>query len=336
MYNDAETNKMIGLKLNRNIYSCNGTLMLSAFTFLTDEHIRYLIQHNIYLSTDDLEPVENRSKALIESAVSEVKGIFETASRTERISIEKVERDLVPRITELANSPRLFSFLMKLQELDDYTYRHSMAVGIISTLIGKWLGCDEKTLSILSLSACLHDIGKVKIPPQILKKPGKLSFDEYALMKKHTIYGYEMIRNSYKTTSHMAYVALQHHEREDGSGYPFGVKGADLDPLSKIVAVADVFHAMTSKRVYKNAIPFYLVLKQMMDNAFGFFDPIIVTTFMQKIMESLLGCLASLSDGRQGIIVMVHLDSPATPLIRIGNRFVNLRMEPDLHIESIL
>jgi putative nucleotidyltransferase with HDIG domain len=336
MYNDAETNKMIGLKLNRNIYSCNGTLMLSAFTFLTDEHIRYLIQHNIYLSTDDLEPVENRSKALIESAVSEVKGIFETASRTERISIEKVERDLVPRITELANSPRLFSFLMKLQELDDYTYRHSMAVGIISTLIGKWLGYDEKTLSILSLSACLHDIGKVKIPPQILKKPGKLSFDEYALMKKHTIYGYEMIRNSYKTTSHMAYVALQHHEREDGSGYPFGVKGADLDPLSKIVAVADVFHAMTSKRVYKNAIPFYLVLKQMMDNAFGFFDPIIVTTFMQKIMESLLGCLASLSDGRQGIIVMVHRDSPATPLIRIGNGFVNLRMEPDLHIESIL
>ncbi|MDB5054982.1 MAG: rpfG 6 [Bacilli bacterium] len=336
MCNDAGMEKIIGHKLNRNIYSCNGSLLLSAFTFLTDEHIQYMVQHKICLSIDDLEPVENRSKELIESAVSEVKGIFETASQTERIPIEKVERDLVPRITELANSPRLFSHLMKLQELDDYTYRHNVAVGIISTLIGKWLGCDEKTLSLLSLSACLHDIGKVKIPTQILKKPGKLSFDEYALMKKHTIYGYDMIRNSYKATCHMAYVALQHHEREDGSGYPFGVKGANLDPLSKIVAVADVFHAMTSKRVYKNSTPFYLVLKQMSDNAFGFFDPIIVTTFMQKIMESLLGCMASLSDGRQGIIILVHRDSPATPLIRIGNGFVNLKTEPDLHIESIL
>jgi putative nucleotidyltransferase with HDIG domain len=336
MYNDTGTEKMIGLKLNRNIYSCHGSLLISAFTFLTDEHIRYLVQHKICLSSDDLEPVENRSKELIESAVSEVKGIFETASRTERIPIEKVERDLVPRITELANSPRLFSLLMKLQELDDYTYRHNVAVGIISTLIGKWLGCDEKTLSLLSLSACLHDIGKVKIPQQILKKPGKLSSDEYALMKKHTIYGYEMIRNSYKATCHMAYVALQHHEREDGSGYPFGAKGAVLDPLSKIVAVADVFHAMTSKRVYKNSTPFYLVLKQMRDNAFGLFDPIIVTTFMHKIMESLLGCTVSLSDGRQGIIVLVHRDSPTTPLIRIGNEYVNLKTEPHLHIESIL
>jgi HD-GYP domain-containing protein (c-di-GMP phosphodiesterase class II) len=336
MYNVAGTEKMIGHKLNRNIYSHNGSLLISAFTFLTDEHIRYLVQHKICLSTDDLEPVENRSKELIESAVSEVKGIFETASRSEWIHIEKVERDLVPRITELANSPRLFSLLMKLQELDDYTYRHNVAVGIISTLIGKWLGYDEKTLYLLSLSATLHDIGKVKIPTHILKKPGKLSFDEYSLMKKHTIYGYEMIRNSYKATGCIAYVALQHHEREDGSGYPFGAKGTDLNPLSKIVAVADVFHAMASKRVYKNSTPFYLVLKQMMDNAFGFFDPFIVMTFMQKIMESLLGCTASLSDGRQGIIVLVHRDSPVTPLIRIGNGYVNLKTEPYLHIESIL
>jgi putative nucleotidyltransferase with HDIG domain len=336
MYNDAGTGQIFSLKLKRNIYSSSGSLLLSAFTFITDEHIQFLAQHKICLSTDDLEPILNRSMELIDSAVCEVKEIFETVSRSGQIFIENVERDLVPRITELANCPGLFSHLMNLQELDDYTYRHNVAVGIISTLIGRWLGCDEKTLSLLSLSACLHDIGKVKVPQHILKKPGKLTFDEYSLMKKHTIHGYEMIMNSNKATGQMANVALQHHEREDGSGYPFGVKGSAIDPISKIVAVADVFHAMTSKRVYKNSAPFYLVLKQIMDNAFGFFDPIIVTTFVQRIMESLLGSIVSLSDGRKGIIVMVHRDSPTAPLIRIGKEYVNLNTEPNLHIDTIL
>jgi HD-GYP domain-containing protein (c-di-GMP phosphodiesterase class II) len=325
-----------GFKLNRNIYSPYGNLLLPASTLLTDEHSRILLQHKIRLSKDDLEPVPDRSQELIASAVSEVRGIFEKACNTGRVPIDEVESELVPLIQKLADSPGLFPLLLELQELDEYTYRHNVAVGIISTLIGKWLGCDEQTLGLLSLSASLHDIGKIKIPADILQKKGKLTAEEYALMKQHTTYGYDLILRSCSSALLFAKVALQHHEREDGSGYPSGLKGHQIDPLSKIVAVADVFHAMTSQRSYKEATPFYLVLKQMMDNAVGCFDPLIVTTFMQKLMESLVGSAVSLSDGRQGIIVMVDKTEPAKPLIRIGTRFVNLKMRQELHIESIL
>jgi HD-GYP domain-containing protein (c-di-GMP phosphodiesterase class II) len=332
----SESLQWIGWRLIKPIYSSKGSLLLPAPALLTDERLERLAQHHIHLTIDDVEPVQNRSKELIAEAISEIKRIFDCAHHTGKIPIDDIQTYFVPRIEQIINSPQLIQLLIELQELDDYTYQHNVAVGVLSTLIGKWLEYDEDALALLSVAASLHDIGKVKIPGEILNKPGKLTSEEFSLMKLHAQYGYDILKQSDGVSERVAKVALQHHEREDGSGYPYGLKGKAVDPMSKIVAVADVFHAMTSKRVYKEATPFYQVLGQMMDNAYGLLDTGIVTLFMRKVMDSLVGSRVLLSDDTIGIMVMNCYQDPANPLIRRDDQFVDLSQHPDLNIIRIL
>jgi HD-GYP domain-containing protein (c-di-GMP phosphodiesterase class II) len=191
-------------------------------------------------------------------------------------------KKLIPAINKISEDSCLFALLNDLQVKDDYTYYHNIGVSIIATMIGKWMHLSAQDLSVLSVSAFLHDIGKLKVPNEILNKAGKLTESEFEIIKNHTIYGYEIINKTIGYSHRHALVALQHHEREDGSGYPIGLKGEKQDILSKIVAVADVFHAMSSKRVYHDAIPYHQVLQKMQQDAFGKLDPIITTLFMEK------------------------------------------------------
>ncbi|MDB5052664.1 MAG: rpfG 6, partial [Bacilli bacterium] len=128
----------------------------------------------------------------------------------------------------------------------------------------------------------------------------------------------------------------QHHEREDGSGYPLGLKGDKIDILSKIVAVADVFHAMTSKRIYHDAIPFHQVLHKMHQDAFGKLDPSITTLFVEKIMSISVGNKALLTDGRLAKIVMINPHNQLNPLVSILSDFVDLSKDQNLNMVQVL
>lgn len=326
----------VAWKLNKNIYSRYGHLLLPSSAVLTDERLRRLRLHNVHLAEGDLVPVSSRSRELIQSAVAEVRTIFEQTRAAGEIPFADVKQRLIPRVERLAIRSGLFPLLIELQEIDDYTYTHNVAVGVISAMIGRWLGLDRRAQAQLIYSACLHDIGKVKIPADILRKPDKLTAAEYDLMKRHTMFGWELIRHAPGGTERMARVALEHHEREDGSGYPNGWRGEDLDPMSKIVAVADVFHAMTSRRAYKPAVPLHLVLKQMIHHAYGRLDPRIVNVFVNKTMTSLVGGTVMLSDGSVATVVMIRPDDPANPLVRSGERFIDLSREPGLNLTHVL
>jgi HD-GYP domain-containing protein (c-di-GMP phosphodiesterase class II) len=174
------------------------------------------------------------------------------------------------------------------------------------------------------------------IPAEILTKPGPLSEEEYALMKKHTTLGYEMIRDTVGTTHMQALVALQHHERMDGSGYPFGVLGHRITDFSKIVAVADIFHAMTSDRFYRTAAPLYEVLRQMDDSVYGKLDPYICSVFINKLMQSMIGNEVLLTDGQVGKIIMILAHDPLRPLVNIGDDFIDLSRHRQLGIVRVI
>lgn len=145
-----------------------------------------------------------------------------------------------------------------------------------------------------------------------------------------------MIKETVGTNHRQALVALQHHERQDGTGYPLGIRADKIDFFSRIVAVADVFHAMTSKRTYRNASPFYEILKQMQQDAYGALDPRIIGLFLNKVMQSLIGNEVLLTDGRTGSIVMIKPHDPFHPLVRIEEAFLDLSKEPTLHIEQVI
>ncbi|MGE7225474.1 HD-GYP domain-containing protein [Paenibacillus sp. PDC88] len=253
-----------------------------------------------------------------------------------KIPLADLCTNIVPIIHEVSDVTNLLGLFAALQSKDDYTYRHNIAVGAISSLIGKWQGLDRQELTQLAAAAMLHDVGKIFIPQHILNKPGKLTDEEYALMKNHTVFGYELLKKTAGIHHRQALAALQHHERMDGSGYPYGLKQEEIASFSRVVSVADVFHAMTSTRAYRTPSPFYEVLFQMEKDTFGALDPAITRLFIEKIMNSLIGHSVLLTDGNEGTILMVKPHDPAHPLIQVGNRFIDRSKDGSLLIKKIL
>lgn len=274
----------------------------------------------------------------IDDCTAAIENIFEQIrhNKNKRIPMLEVRNEVIPFIQQVSEKNDFYGVLAALQSKDDYTYRHNVAVGILSTLLGKWLKLKPEDLSMLTIAATLHDIGKMRIPDELLTRPGPLTNEEYQLMKKHTTYGYEMIRDTIGTNHMQALVALQHHERMDGSGYPFGVLGNRITDFSKIVAVADVFHAMTSDRFYRKASPLYEVLLQMEENVFGKLDPYICRVFINKLMQSMIGNEVELTDGRTGKIIMILATDPLRPLVNIDEDFIDLSKHRSLGIVRVI
>lgn len=329
--------RFIGKQLGVDLFNSNGVFVLPAMTLLNTEHIRLLDQHRIFL--EDLDIIEIDSAAFFHIAVDDcttaMEMIFDQIKFSKKVPLQELRSEVIPFIDKVTEKNDFYGMLSALQSKDDYTYRHNIAVGILSTLLGKWLKMDPEELGMLTVAATLHDIGKIMIPAEILAKPGPLTDEEYEFMKKHTTIGYELIRDTVGTDHMQALVALQHHERMDGSGYPFGVLGHRITDYSKIVAVADVFHAMTSDRLYRKASPLYEVLKQMGESAFGKLDPYICRVFMDKLMQSMIGNEVELTDGRVGQIIMILPHDPIRPLVKIDQIFIDLSKERTLGIVRV-
>ncbi|MFD2880941.1 HD-GYP domain-containing protein [Paenibacillus rhizoplanae] len=221
---------------------------------------------------------------MVNSTVDLSKELFESYRISRKIPLADIRKDVLPVIQEISRNPDIFALFHSVQGKDDYTYQHNIGVAVLSTLIGRWLEMSEAELSVLSMAATLHDIGKLKIPSELLNKPGKLTDEEFTQVKKHTVYGYEILKETTGANSRIALVALQHHERNDGKGYPLGLTDEQIDPYSKIVAVADIFfHAMSSKRPYHEPMPFHMIVDQMRRGSFGALDPHIVTVFFWRM-----------------------------------------------------
>jgi HD-GYP domain-containing protein (c-di-GMP phosphodiesterase class II) len=332
--------QLTGLRLKKDIVNQQGNFFISKNTMLTEKHIKNLMRLDILLTEDDvyqdIAQRQHENHDLVDEATKEAKELFNYVRFNNQIPINEVRNNIFPYVMKAVENNSIYSIYTELQSKDDYTYRHNIGVGIIATILGKWLNLSDSELSILTMGAISHDIGKVKIPNEILNKTGKLTSEEFNLMKKHTIYGYEIIKNTIGASHRIALVALQHHEREDGQGYPFGVTGDKIYYLSKIVAVADVFHAMSSKRVYHDAMPYYKVISQMQQDEFGIFDPTITMIFLRRMMESLVGQNVILTDGRVGMVVMINQHDPSNPLVKFENEFIDLSKVHTIHIEQIV
>jgi two-component system response regulator RpfG len=179
---------------------------------------------------------------------------------------------------------------------DEETGNHVIRMARFARVIAETLGIDETECESIELSAPMHDIGKIGIPDHILLKPGKLTVEEFDIIKQHTVIGYEILRDSPSKYLRMgADIALGHHEKYDGSGYPQGLKGEDIPLPARIVAVADVFDALTSRRCYKPAWRDQDVLNLILSESGKHFDPQCIDAFLSQI-EKIRGIRASLSD----------------------------------------
>jgi len=329
----------VGKRTSRDIFSGKGILLIPVHAVIEMEHIEILRNHGVQLYEDDVleyeEPHDNMKRTVDES-VHRATAYFDEIRMTRKIPIADIRNDVLPIVHEACRESTLYDLFTSLQAKDDYTYRHNIAVGTFSGLLGGWLGLERQMLLQLTTAALLHDVGKMLVPEEILNKPGKLSHEEFIEMKNHTVYGYNLLKETTGINHRQALVALQHHERMDGSGYPNGITGEQIDLFSRIVAVADVFHAMTSSRVYRTASPFFEVLTQMQKDTYGVLDPKITQIFIKKLMNTMIGQQVTLTDGRQGLILMVNSSDPIRPLIGLDDGYLDLSKDFTVHISQIL
>ena len=295
-----------------------------------------------------------------EVATRAVSGAYTSArdamTRGRRLAPEAVRdlEDVVKRILEqIETSGGAALALADLSSADGYTFQHSIDVAALGLLIGFRYFSDhgwtdfrgecrfdqlEDRLSILGLGLLLHDIGKLAIPLGILNKPGKLTSEEWDIMKTHPRAGVDILDGS-RWSPLVKAIVLRHHERWNGSGYPDGKAGNEIHQMARIAAVADVYDAITSERLYAPARAAHVGVRAILEGTGTLFDPAVVEAFCRVVAPFPAGTEVELTDGRKGIVASVPEDALDRPVVRVigpggAEEEVSLLHDPTLGIEG--
>lgn len=322
---DLEENMILG----EDLYNKYGNLISKRGNLLSNELIKE-IKINVSDQVIYIEKAKHKYKILKDERNPEViKSNFKRITSLIRYSFDNLR--INPNSVELVKNLNLvvkdiktniklnihvLNHLTEIDEVDDYLYRHSVNVGVISHFMGQWLRLSDEDLDKLIMAGLLHDIGKLKIPDEILHKPSKLTNDEFEIVKKHSAFSYTYLENIGFNDISILSAVIHHHEKEDGKGYPMGLMGKDIPLFSKIIAIADIFDAMTSTRVYrKKELPFN-VLEMLLNNNFGMLDTKLVMTFVNKFSEFYLGTRVVLNTGDVAMIIKLNEYEITKPLIK--------------------
>lgn len=342
-----------GEKITENVLTKFNNILFAKGKIVTERDLEILkaflipavqIESNIAESAGSaedtaLEEINNSISPLHESydkMLQLLRRVFTIADAGgENLPILEIRTSLEALIKHI-DSYNILTFSPRTFQLSDFILHNSIMVSMTSYCLAKWVGMPAKDLMPVALAGLLHDIGTAKVDPEILFKPTKLNSAESEEMKKHTIIGYNLLKAVPAINEGVKLSALQHHEREDGSGYPLAIRGDKIHSYSKIVAVTDMFHAMKTDRFHKKGISPYLVLEQLQDEAFGKLDPAIVQMFINKVTSFHNGTLVRLNDNRIGEIVFSDRSYPTRPWVNVNGKIINLTLERNLYIQDVI
>lgn len=252
--------------------------------------------------------------------------LFERVQRTQQVSrqeTDSISRDISKRL-ELTNPALIFQCINAPNPIDEYLCRHSVNVGLLNGLIGRWLGIDRREIDLLILAGLIHDVGKTKISPGILNAPRKLSPQEFELIKLHPVYSYELLGPNNMFPEVVKLAARHHHEKMNGSGYPDRLTGDQIPLFAKITSVSDIYDAMISKRVYKDPADPFAVLSLLKKNQFSELDMRIVKVFIEYMPGELLEKPVLLTDGSIGTVKYIIPDDLEHPLVEVNGEIRQL------------
>jgi HD-GYP domain-containing protein (c-di-GMP phosphodiesterase class II) len=254
------------------------------------------------------------------------------------VDIANIRSLILPLLEKMGRYPHEVFNLHRYSTKDNYIYQHPIAVGLISGFIGLKMHLEKGEWLQVALAGCLADCGMAKINPTILNKKVSLTLQEYLEIKKHPVYSYKMVRNIPVLRKNVKLAILEHHERLDGSGYPFGENEKRIPQYAKIIAIADIFHAMTSERLYRSKQSPYKVLEMILEDGFGKFDISILKSFTTAMIDFSIGNKVRLSNGKVAEILFVDEKSPTRPLIKLidSEEIMQLAQNRGIYIENIL
>lgn len=255
--------------------------------------------------------------------------------RNIKLDVETLLSNSLEMISHISNQFSVLDILQNMREYDDSTFAHSMNVALISNLLATWLRFSEEGIKRATICGLLHDVGKMQIPYSIISKPGQLSDEEFEMIREHPINGYQLLF-SQNMDQYICNAALQHHERYDGSGYPLHLKGTQIDRYARVVAIADVYDAMTAARCYRGPLCPFRVIELFEAEGFQKYDVEYLLPFLRNVVNTYIRNRCRLSDGREGDIIYINNDKLSRPVVQCGTEYVNLAEEPDLSITDLL
>ena len=330
-----------GMIIAEPVISETGKVLLESRLHLTEQYIKKLIKWQTSYVNIELpckcNPLQRQFSKIYEKTLDLVGETFEKIRVFKEVPIKQCEELVESYIGLMADITDVVSILHSIKVHNEYTFGHSLNVAIIAGALGKWLGFTQEDLKDIILAGLLHDIGKIYIPPKVLDKPSKLTNDEMQMIKTHPSHGYRLLKNCDGISQEVKLAIMQHHERQDGSGYPQQLKGEEIHIYASIVAIADVYDAMSNKRVYRCQLPPFVVLETIIEQMYEKLNPEICLTFLENVRSFMVGSSVILSDGSQGKIILLNDLLRIRPVVQLRNgALVDLGKNRELEVVNVL
>jgi len=257
------------------------------------------------------------AKDLFHQSKNIQKKLFADAQHGLPLDIDPV-KDITDRtISTIFENSDALACVINIRNKDEYLLEHSVSVSVLMTIFARFLNIEKSIIHELSVGAFLHDVGKIMVPPEILNKPGKLTDAEFTIMQSHVNHSIDIITNTPGISAISIEVAALHHEKLDGSGYPFNVKGDNISKYGRMIAVCDIFDALTANRCYKDGfshIKSFSILRSLAES--NHLDSTLVDQFIKCMGVYPVGTLVELSSNKLAIVESKNFEDPVNPVVR--------------------
>lgn len=306
--------------LDQNIYNLSGVHLIAEGTKLKSrmiERLKMMGHRRLTIRDDrfegiDIKPQQTLTEETKIKAISTTKNVLQNMEQSDHIkNVEEINDVVEDILAEILSNEDIGIDITSIQSYDLGTYTHSVSVTVLSLYLAKELGLNKRQLTDIGVGGLLHDLGKLYIPQEILNKPGKLTKEEFEVVKKHPMDGFVKIKDKISLLG--AHIALQHHEKFDGSGYPRNLKGEEIHLYGRISAIADVYDAITMDRPYRPGRTPNEAIELLMSNAGTHFDPEILHTFLNIISPYPNGKIVLLNNGDKAIVTDQNSGFPLRP-----------------------
>ena len=263
-----------------------------------------------------LEEEISQAKLVYREANTIVQSTLHDCRLGKQVELERLE-PIVFAITEsIFRNPDAIISMLRIKQADKYTFQHSVSVSALLISFGRALGLERSVIEQAGIGGLLHDIGKMNVPNHILNKPGKLNQHDFSIMKKHVEFGCNLMQNIKDVSPIASHIVAQHHERYDGTGYPAGLKGEEINYFGQMASIVDVYDALTSNRVYHKAIEPTQVLRKLLEWSDLQFNTQLVHHFIRTIGIYPVGTLVKLESGYLAVVVEQHHEDLLHPKVR--------------------
>lgn len=307
VYVDSEKSHA-SILLDLQSISANEKIVVKSTSSVTSASAADLEKNNFKKELNIARKVHSRTKAYIDSALEDVR-------LGQAVNTDEAKEVVIQVANSITRSSHAMVWLTNLKNRDEYTSIHCMNVCIMAVSFGRSIGMSKPELEVIGLGALLHDLGKMRVPLEILNKPGKLTEEEFEIMKTHPMEGYTMLEKQANLPLEVLDIVKHHHERRNGKGYPSKLKGDEINNMTRMVAIVDVYDAITSDRCYHDAITPYDALKNMYEWVNEDFDKSIIEQFIKCLGIYPIGCVVELNLGHIGIVVTASEKTKLRPIV---------------------